>query len=106
MTDQIVASHILIMHSESDRSTATRTKLEAVELINDIKGQLNGGNDFQTLAIEHSDCPSSKDGGSLGSFGRGAMVPEFDTAAFDLEVNSISDVVETPFGFHLIQRTS
>ena len=64
------------------------------------------GEDFPVLAKEHSDCPSSNDGGSLGTFGRGAMVPEFEAAAFALEVDAISDVVKTAFGFHLIKRTS
>ena len=53
------------------------------------------GEDFPPLlhlAKEHSDCPSSNDGGSLGMFGRGAMVPEFESAAFALEVDATSDV--------------
>ena len=106
MPDQISASHILLMHSESERSSATRTKSEALDLINNIKVQVDAGGDFNDLAKEYSDCPSSNDGGALGSFGRGAMVPEFETAAFALDVDGTSDVVETAFGFHLIQRTS
>ena len=106
MTDQVGASHILIMHKESERSSATRTESEALELINDIKKQVEMGEDFPVLAKEHSDCPSSNDGGSLGMFGRGAMVPEFEAAAFALEVDATSDVVKTAFGFHLIKRTS
>mgnify|MGYP001172331113 FL=1 len=106
MTDQISASHILLMHSESERSSATRTKSEAVDLINNIKSQVDAGEDFNDLAKEYSDCPSSNDGGALGSFGRGAMVPEFETVAFTLDVDGTSDVVETAFGFHLIKRTS
>ena len=91
---------------ESERSSATRTKSEALELINDIKKQVEVGEDFPALAKEHSDCPSSNDGGSLGMFGRGAMVPEFESAAFALEVDATSDVVETAFGYHLIKRTA
>ena len=106
MTDQIAASHILLMHSESERSSATRSKSEALELIGDIKNRIDAGEDFIKLAKEYSDCPSSNDGGSLGMFGRGAMVPEFETAAFALDVDGTSDVVETAFGFHLIKRTS
>ena len=96
----------LVMHKESERSSATRTKSEALELINDIKKQVEVGEDFPALAKEHSDCPSSNDGGSLGMFGRGAMVPEFESAAFALEVDATSDVVETAFGYHLIKRTA
>ena len=91
---------------ESERSSATRTESEALEHINDIRKQVEMGADFPALAKEHSDCPSSNDGGSLGMFGRGAMVPEFEAAAFALEVDAISDVVKTAFGFHLIKRTS
>lgn len=106
MTDQISVSHILLMHSESERSSATRTKSEAADFINNIKTQVDAGEDFNNLAKDHSDCPSSNDGGALGAFGRGAMVPEFETAAFALDIDEISDVVETAFGFHLIKRTS
>ena len=106
MTDQIAASHILLMHSESERSSATRSKSEALELIGDIKNRIDAGEDFNILAKECSDCPSSNDGGALGMFGRGAMVPEFETAAFALDVDGTSDVVATAFGFHLIKRTS
>ena len=106
MTDQVGASHILVMHKESERSSATRTESEALELINDIKKQVEMGEDFSALAKEHSDCPSCNDGGSLGTFGRGAMVPEFEAAAFALKVDATSDVVKTAFGFHLIKRDS
>jgi parvulin-like peptidyl-prolyl isomerase len=106
MADQISASHILLMHSESERSSATRTKSKAVDLINNIKTRVDAGDDFNDLAKEYSDCPSSNEGGELGSFGRGAMVPEFEKAAFALDVDGTSDVVETAFGFHLIKRTS
>ena len=80
------------MHKESERSSATRTESEALELINDIKKQVEMGEDFPALAKEHSDCPSSNDGGSLGTFGRGAMVPEFEAAAFALEVTLLASV--------------
>jgi peptidyl-prolyl cis-trans isomerase C len=105
MADQVEASHILIMHIDSERSSATRTKDEALTLIGEIKTELDGGGDFAALATTHSDCPSSNDGGSLGSFGPGAMVPEFDEAVFSLETGASSDIVETAFGYHLIHRT-
>ncbi len=104
MSDQIAAAHILIMHSESDRSSATRSKDEALELVTEIKGKLADGAEFAELASENSDCPSASDGGSLGSFGRGQMVKAFEDAAFDLDVDQTSDVVETDFGYHLIHR--
>lgn len=103
--DQVRASHILLMYQGSARSTATRSKDEALSLIKTLKAQLDDGGDFATLASQNSDCPSARSGGDLGSFGRGQMVPPFEQAAFGLEVGATSDVVETDFGYHLIQRT-
>ena len=103
---QVSASHILLMYDGSMRSTATRSKDEAIALINELKGKIAAGEDFAALASEHSDCPSGQSGGSLGTFGRGQMVPEFETAAFGMDVGGLSDVVETDFGYHLITRTA
>ncbi len=105
MSDQVKASHILLMYSGSSRSTATRSKDEAKTQIAQLKQQIDGGADFADLARKHSDCPSSARGGDLGSFGRGQMVGPFENAAFALPVGGISDVVETDFGYHIIQRT-
>ena len=105
MTDQVRASHILLMYAGSERSSATRSKEDALAGIEDLKSQLNGGVEFADLASNYSDCQSGSQGGDLGSFGRGAMVPEFETAAFALEVGGVSDVIETAFGYHLIHRT-
>jgi parvulin-like peptidyl-prolyl isomerase len=105
MADQVRASHILLMYAGSSRSTATRSKDEALTEINALKAEIDGGADFGELARENSDCPSSRDGGDLGWFSPGMMVPEFDDAAFALGVGDSSGVVETAFGYHLIQRT-
>lgn len=105
MTDQVRASHILLMYAGSARSTATRSKDEAAAEIAGLKQQIDDGADFADVARGHSDCPSSRQGGDLGKFARGMMVPEFEQAAFELGVGETSDVVETPFGYHLIQRT-
>lgn len=105
MPDQVQASHILLMYAGSMRSTATRSKEEAESQIASLKAELDGGADFAVLAREHSDCPSSSQGGDLGTFGRGMMVGEFENAAFALDVGAVSGVVETPFGYHLIHRT-
>ena len=106
MSDQITASHILIGHAEASSASTRLGREDALAQIETIKTEIAGGASFTDQAIEHSDCPSSSKGGDLGPFGPGAMVPEFDTAAFELEVGEISDVVETDFGFHLINRTS
>ena len=105
MADQINASHILLMYAGSERSSATRSKEEAETQIADVGQQLGGGADFAGLAREHSDCSSAQAGGDLGGFGRGQMVKAFEDAAFGLEVGGTSDVIETPFGFHIIHRT-
>jgi parvulin-like peptidyl-prolyl isomerase len=105
MADTVRASHILLMYAGSERSSATRSRDQAQQQIQQIKTEIDGGADFSELATKHSDCPSGKKGGDLGSFGRGQMVPEFETAAFGLPVGGTSGVVETPFGYHLIRRT-
>ena len=106
MADQVRASHILLMYAGSERSTATRSKTDASTQIAQIKAQIDGGGDFAELARKHSDCPSRKSGGDLGSFGRGQMVRAFEETAFGLAVGATSGVVETPFGYHVIRRTA
>jgi len=104
MSDQIRAAHILLMYKGSMRSQATRSKEEALAAISEILDQIREGTDFAKMARDYSDCPSSEEGGDLGSFGRGAMVAEFDRAAFALAPGEVSGVVETAFGYHLIHR--
>ncbi|MEM6958030.1 MAG: peptidylprolyl isomerase [Myxococcota bacterium] len=106
MSDKVQASHILLMYAGSSRSTATRSKDEAEQLIGQIAKKLEGGADFAELAKSQSDCPSGASGGDLGAFGRGQMVKAFEDTAFGLEVGATSGVVETDFGYHIIQRTA
>jgi len=101
MSDQIKASHILVGFG----ADSARSEEDAKKQIDTIKAEVDGGADFAALAAEHSDCPSRMQGGDLGAFGRGMMVPEFETAAFALETGKVSDVVQTDFGYHLIHRT-
>ncbi len=101
MSDEITASHILIGFG----ADSGRSQDEAKERIETLKTEIAGGGDFAALARTHSDCPSSARGGDLGTFGRGMMVPEFERAAFALDAGGVSDIVETSFGYHLINRT-
>jgi len=105
MNHRIRASHILIKFSGARRSFSSRSRDEALAVATDLKAQLDAGGDFRSLARAHSECASSERGGDLGKFGKGQMAPEFEQAAFALAYTQISDVVESPFGFHLIQRT-
>jgi len=96
------ASHILITCDEkADEAAHTEAKAQ----IDSIRTQLTEGGDFAELAKAHSSCPSKDNGGSLGEFGRGRMVPEFEAAAFSQEIGKVGDVVKTSFGYHLIQVT-
>lgn len=84
-----VASHILV-----------DTEAEALDLFQ----QLADGASFAELARQHSKCPSGAQGGKLGEFGQGEMVPEFDAVIFsDLPIGQVSNPVKTDFGYHLIE---
>ena len=74
--------------------------------INDLQKKLAAGEKFEDLARKFSRCPSARQGGDLGRFGRGRMVESFDEAAFELEPGQVSGPVRTRFGYHLIQRLS
>lgn len=76
---------------------------QALREIEDIQDELNKGADFETLAQTYSDCPSAAQGGDLGYFSRGQMVPEFEETAFELEIGEVSEPVLTEFGYHLIR---
>ncbi len=71
-----------------------------------LKSQIDGGEEFTDLAKKHSQCPSGKQGGDLGEFGPGMMVPEFDKVVFSADVMSVEGPVKTQFGYHLLQVTS
>lgn len=100
--ESVTASHILVSVPR-DADDAARAAARAK--IDDLKAQLDAGADFAELAKVNSDCPSKANGGSLGSFGRGMMVPEFEDAAFSQEIGKVGDVVETTFGYHLVLVT-
>ena len=119
--DEVRARHILIStqpkedtEEESEAKDAkdkkpaekpkTLTKEEARKKAQDVLDRVRKGEDFAKLAKENSDDPGSKDkGGELDFFGRGKMVAEFDKAAFSLKPGETSDLIETQFGYHIIQ---
>ena len=89
MSNQVHCAHILV-----------KTEKE----VNAILDRIKKGNKFSAIAKEVSICPSKKRGGDLGTFGRGQMVKEFESAAFALEKGQISGIVKTQFGYHIIKR--
>ena len=88
--ESVEASHILVDTEEKAR---------------EIYAKIAGGElTFEDAAREYSSCPSKENGGSLGEFGRGQMVPEFDRAVFSMEVGTVTEnPVQTQFGYHLIR---
>ncbi|NLR76436.1 MULTISPECIES: peptidylprolyl isomerase [Leeia] len=72
----------------------------------ELKAQIEGGADFAELARQHSSCPSGRQGGDLGRFGPGMMVPEFDRVVFSADVGTVQGPVKTQFGYHLLEVTS
>jgi len=89
MSNKVHCAHILV-----------KTEKE----VNQILERLKKGEKFSAIAREVSLCPSKKRGGDLGTFGRGQMVKEFETAAFALDKGQISGIVKTQFGYHIIRR--
>ncbi|GAA0753796.1 MULTISPECIES: peptidylprolyl isomerase [Clostridium] len=84
--------------------SAKHILVDSKELCDKIKNEITLNEiTFEDAAIKYSTCPSKEQGGNLGSFGRGMMVPEFEDAAFKLEINVVSDPVQTQFGYHLIK---
>ena len=86
----VCANHILVP-----------TEMDAIKL----KSQINSFEDFKHYARMYSSCPSGRQGGNLGCFGKGMMVKPFEDAAFNGEVGEVSNPVKTQFGYHLIWVT-
>jgi peptidyl-prolyl cis-trans isomerase C len=89
MPDKVHCAHVLV-----------KTEQEAKAVLE----RLNKGEKFSSIAQEISLCPSGKRGGDLGTFGRGKMVKEFETASFALQKGQISGIVKTKYGYHIIRR--
>ena len=91
-----------IMTKASARHILVKTQEECEK----IKKAIENGSDFAAMAKTHSACPSGKDGGDLGEFTPGQMVPEFDRVVFKEEIGKVHGPVKTQFGYHLIEITS
>lgn len=106
--ETIIAQHVLIAYRGAKRTPkgVTRSKTEAKARALEALGKIRGGTPFEEVVRTYSDDQGSVDRmGSLGKFRKGDMDPAFGAAAFALKVGDVSDVVETPFGFHIIKRT-
>ena len=92
--------------SERETVTAKHILVDNEEAAKKIKNEIVAGNvSFEEAAEKYSSCPSKEQGGSLGAFSRGMMVPEFEEASFTLPVGEVSDPVQTQFGYHIIKVT-
>ncbi len=88
------------------QATARHILVDSAEKAQQLKEEIQGGADFAEIAKKHSSCPSSAQGGDLGKFGRGMMVPEFDEVVFSAPINEVQGPVKTQFGYHLLEVTS
>jgi len=100
MPESVHVRHILVASATGDDD---KIKTEKKAKAEDLRKQLLAGANFAELAKKSSDCPSKESGGDLGVFRRGEMVKQFEDAAFAQDVNTIGPVVETQFGYHIIQ---
>jgi len=88
------------------RASARHILVDTVEECAKLKNEIEAGADFTEVAAKHSKCPSGRDGGVLGTFSPGQMVPEFDAVVFNDEVGKVHGPVQTQFGYHLIEITA
>ncbi|CAM4071023.1 peptidylprolyl isomerase [Vreelandella rituensis] len=88
------------------KASARHILVDSEEKCNALKQEIENGKDFAEVAREHSSCPSGQQGGELGTFGPGQMVPEFDKVVFSADLNQVQGPVKTQFGYHLLEVTS
>lgn len=102
----IEASHILITAEYNTEDEKEAAEAEALKKAKDVIAQLDAGADFATLAKQYSKDGSASNGGELGRFGHGEMTPEFEKAAYKLEVGKYTkEPVKTQYGYHIILKT-
>ena len=102
---KVQASHILVKIDETMTDEKAKAKIEELKKELDATAAEKKAEKFAELAKNNSACTSKDNGGDLGAFGRGRMVPEFEKAAFEMKVGEISAPVKTQFGYHLILKT-
>ncbi|MBN2023298.1 MAG: peptidylprolyl isomerase [Pirellulales bacterium] len=88
------------------RARARHILVETKEACEELKAQIENGADFAEMARRHSQCPSSREGGDLGEFSQGQMVPEFDRVVFCDELGKVHGPIRTQFGYHLLEILS
>lgn len=88
------------------QATARHLLVDSEAQCLELKTQIENGADFAEIAKAYSSCPSGAEGGDLGSFGPGMMVPEFDKVVFSAPLNEVQGPVQTMFGYHLLEVTS
>ena len=88
------------------KATARHILVSTEDKCNELKAQIEGGADFAEVAKANSTCPSSRQGGDLGTFRPGQMVKEFDTVVFSAPLHQVQGPVKTQFGYHLVEVTS
>ncbi|MDP2304784.1 MAG: peptidylprolyl isomerase [Pseudomonadota bacterium] len=103
---EVHAKHMVVTWSGAERAppTVKRSKDEAKARVEEAKAKLASGAPWADVVRTYSDGPAKDDGGDLGWFGRNQLAPMLDSAAFDLDVGATSAVVESPRGFHILQR--
>jgi NIMA-interacting peptidyl-prolyl cis-trans isomerase 1 len=108
LPSKIGAKHMLVMHVDSARKPegVSRTRAEAKKRAEECLLRVRSGEDFEAVVAECTDEPGGVErGGDLGVFDKKTMVKPFTDVAFELQKGEVSEVVETPFGFHVIKRT-
>ena len=88
------------------KATARHILVDSEEICLELKKEIEQGSDFANVAKDNSSCPSSAQGGDLGEFSPGMMVPEFDKVVFSAPINTVQGPVKTQFGYHLLEVTS
>merc|ERR1711865_883824 len=108
MSKIMIAAVLLLTvfaYADAKSAEASHILVKDEAKANELKAEIEGGADFAELAAKHSTCPSGKSGGSLGEFGPGQMVPEFDKVVFSEPLKTVLGPIKTQFGYHLIWIT-